>query len=159
MSSLVQGGMLDHDLLHLKWSDCATPGVMFYSSLIIRSILCPCSPGLTAGARLRFAPIPHTYKMVLFLEPGIASSLSPNLNTKCSPNVQACNTTFKHFLRSQQSVSPFPFNRYSLSCIDLVNHVALQPTQPFTAVLPPILFLLAPRLQHYEEIDRQVSRR
>ena len=132
--------MLDCDLPHLKWGDCTPPNVMFNPSLIIRSIVFQCPPGLPAGARLRFAPISRTYKRVLSFEKGIASSLSPNINTKYSLNVQICKTTFKHFLRSQQSVSPFPFNRYSRSCICSVNHVALQPTKPFTAVLPPILF-------------------
>ena len=151
--------MLDFDLVHPKGSDCTPADMILYPSLIIRSILCPCSPGLTTRARLRFAPAPRTYKMVLHLEQGITSSLSPNINTTYSPNVQACKTTFKHFLRSQQSVSPFPFNRYSRSCIYSVSHVALQSTQPFTAVLPPTLFLLAPRLTAFSKFGRHASRR
>ena len=140
--------MLDFDLLQLKWSDCTPPDVMSYPSLIIRSILCPCSPGLIAVARPRFAPISRTYKMVLFHEQGIASSSSPNLNTKYLSNVQACNTTFNHFLRSQHSVSPFPFNRYSRSCIASVNHVALRPTNPLPLFCLQYLFFLIHCFQH-----------
>lgn len=149
--------MLDCDLPHLKWNDRSPPDVMFYPSLIVRSILCPYSPGLTAGARLRFAPVSRTYKMVLSLKPGIASLLSPNINTKDSPKVQACKTTFKYFLRSQQNVSPIPFNGYSRSYIYSVNRVTLQSTQPFDAILPPILFLLASLLPAFSKFSRHVS--
>ena len=144
-------------MICLIWSGvtaCTRLDVVFCSNLIIRSILCPCSPGLTAGARLRFAPAARTYKMVLSLEQGIASSLSPNINTKYSLNVQACETTFKHFLRLQQNVFPFPFNKYSSSYIYSANHVPLQHTQPFTAFLTSTLFLLGPLLRAFSQVGR-----